>query len=351
MGFLGYDAKAADSKLHFPSAYMGVYPHFVLIDHHKKLAELVHISATEEETREWLSLIESVISITNLNSFYEPFTLIKPFQPLTPEDRYQTDFYRIKQYLQQGDCYQVNYSQAFLAPCRGSSATAMDTLLKVNDPAYAAWISLPEGDVLSLSPELFLHAQGKNITTKPIKGTAARSSDREADARICQLLQSSIKNRAENLMIVDLMRNDLGRHAENGSVEVSSLFAIESLPHVHHLVSTITARLKSDSHIFDLIKDIFPGGSITGAPKKRAMEIISELEPTPRSIYCGSIGYINPEGDTQLNIAIRTLLRVDNDLYAWAGGGIVADSDCESEYQECFDKIGVLMDALEKEGK
>jgi para-aminobenzoate synthetase component 1 len=349
MGFLSYDTASAGSELRFPAAYMGFYPHFILIDHGKKTAELVHLSGYESDRSAWSAIIENVTRITKLSIFYKSFTLLKPFYPLTPANHYKEDFNRIKNYLQQGDCYQVNYSQAFSAPCQGSSAAAMETLLKVNDPAYAAWLSMPEGDVFCLSPELLLRNQGGHITTKPIKGTAARSKEgREADTFVGQSLQASLKNRAENLMIVDLMRNDLSKHAQIGSVRVSKLFDLESLPHVHHLVSTITARLKKDSHVIELIKDMFPGGSITGAPKKRAMEIISELEPTPRLVYCGSIGYINPDGDAQLNIAIRTLLRLGDNLYAWAGGGIVADSDFESEYQECFDKIGVLMDALEK---
>ncbi len=276
------------------------------------------------------------------------FTLHTPFMPLTKKDEYKRNFNAIQSYLKDGDCYQVNYAQAFKAACSGPSAEAMQRLLEVSEAAYAAWLSIPEGDVLCLSPELLLKTEGRHILTKPIKGTAPRRQDPEEDLAQAEALRQSIKNQAENLMIVDLLRHDISQHAEIGSVTVEKLFAIESLPQVHHMVSSITARLKEGSTTLDLIRDCFPGGSITGAPKKRAMEIIEELEPTPRSVYCGSIGFINPDGDCQLNIAIRTLLRVGDEIYAWAGGGIVADSDCEAEYQECFHKMGALMRALEE---
>jgi para-aminobenzoate synthetase component 1 len=347
MGFLGYQESSISLGQIFPNAYMGVYPHFIYIDNQEETAEFVQLAGFEQPDERWGSLIESVTTLTKTGKTYSSFTLNHPFQPLTSRGRYSSDFLRIKQYLQQGDCYQVNYAQAFRAECHGSSAAAMDILLDISDPSHAAWLSLPEGEVLCLSPELFLQVESGLITTRPIKGTSARSPDPAADLLMRNELAASPKNRAENLMIVDLLRHDIGKHAETGSVHVEKLFDVESLPQVHHLVSTVKARLRNDSSIFDLIRDGFPGGSITGAPKKRAMEIIAELEPTPRSVYCGSIGYINSDGDALLNIAIRTLLRTGNEIYAWAGGGIVADSDEESEYRECFDKIGALMDALE----
>lgn len=224
----------------------------------------------------------------------------------------------------------------------------MERLLALSRAPHAAWMLAPEGEILSLSPELFLSVRDGKIVTKPIKGTAPRDTDPAKDQRLRDELASSVKNRAENLMIVDLLRHDLGKHAVTGSVNVDKLFDVETLPQVHHLVSTVSATMASDADVIDVIRDSFPGGSITGAPKKRAMEIIAELEPTPRSVYCGSMGFIGANGNAELNIAIRTLLRLDEDLYAWAGGGIVADSIAEAEYQECFDKMGGLMRALEK---
>lgn len=350
-GYLGYDITSDQATLPFPRAWMGLYTRFLYIHHEKKTAEAIELPGFPEGSEAWQAWLDGLQSSAGPAPTTKTFTLTKPFASLTSQERYHQDFSRIQHYLQSGDCYQVNYAQAFKARAQGNSAAAMQRLLEVTRPAHAAWLSLPEGDVLSLSPELFLQVEQGRITTKPIKGTAARSSDPATDKAIAAELQASPKNRAENLMIVDLLRHDISQHAETGSVKVEKLFEVESLPQVHHLVSTIRANIKKDSHVIDLIKDCFPGGSITGAPKKRAMEIIAELEPTPRSVYCGSIGFINADGDCQLNIAIRTLLRLGDDIYTWAGGGIVADSDCEAEYQECFDKIGALMRALEEMGQ
>ncbi|HEX6592011.1 MAG TPA: aminodeoxychorismate synthase component I [Moraxellaceae bacterium] len=345
-GHLGYISYDGGGTPPLPSVYLGLYPHFIHIDHHRRTAEEVRLPGFPAPAEEWGQLLAASLQPPAAAAF----ALTGTFQPLTSPDRYRRDFQRIQHYLHQGDCYQVNYAQAFRAGCQGSSAAAMDRLLAVSNPAYAAWLSLPEGEILSLSPELFLRVEAGRITTKPIKGTAPRSADPVRDAQLREELQASPKNRAENLMIVDLLRHDISQHAETGSVQVEKLFEVETLPQVHHLVSTIRANLKKESQSIDLIKDCFPGGSITGAPKKRAMEIIAELEPTPRSIYCGSIGYLNLDGSGQFNIAIRTLLRQGDHITAWAGGGIVADSDCDAEYQECFDKIGALMRALEDMG-
>lgn len=390
IGFSAYDALPLGTPA-FPAQYFGFYPHFVHINHEQKKAEAIclplasnapsftdatqplitsppllnntappftgkthttttqHFANAREAWGKWLSGIfssdESGILPPEKNG---DFQLESPFSALTSPEKYRADFQKIQRYLQAGDCYQVNYAQAFHAICKGHSAFAMQRLLAVSNPHHAAWLSLPEGDVMSLSPELFLRVENRQILASPIKGTAARLTDPVADAEQARVLQSSEKNRAENLMIVDLLRNDIGQHAATGSVKAERCFVVESLPQVHHLVSHITATLRDSASTLDLLQDCFPGGSITGAPKKRAMEIIAELEDMPRSIYCGSIGYINPNGDACFNIAIRTLLRLGDDLYAWAGGGIVADSVCEAEYQECFDKIGALMKALEE---
>lgn len=357
IGFSAYDAQPLGTPA-FPAQYFGFYPHFVHINHEQKKAEAVFLQPTYDAQpftdarlawEQWLTDIFSHYE-SGIFSPSEPcnFQLESHFSALTSPDKYRADFQQIQYYLQAGDCYQVNYAQAFKATCKGHSAFALQRLLAVSNPAYAAWLSLPEGDVISLSPELFLRVDGRSILASPIKGTAARLADPVADAEQARVLQSSEKNRAENLMIVDLLRNDIGQHAATGSVKAERCFVVESLPQVHHLVSHITATLRDSASTLDLLQDCFPGGSITGAPKKRAMEIIAELEDMPRSIYCGSIGYINPNGDACFNIAIRTLLRLGDDLYAWAGGGIVADSVCEAEYQECFDKIGALMKALEE---
>lgn len=348
LGFIGYGPSPAPGLPSFPTAWMGAYPRFIRIDHTRRKAEFEALPGYAELPTSWQRLLENVTAVTPAQGAKTPsFRLTAPFRPLTPLARYRESFTRIQAYLHSGDCYQVNYTQAFRASCEGSGAAAMDSLLATSNARHAAWLALPEGEVLSLSPELFLRVEGRRITTRPIKGTAPRADDPAADAVLRRELEGSAKNRAENLMIVDLLRHDVGRHADTGSVQVAKLFEVESLPQVHHLVSTVTARLRADAHVVDLVRDCFPGGSITGAPKKRAMEIIAELEDTPRSVYCGSIGYIGADGEVELNIAIRTLLRTGSDIYAWAGGGIVADSECEAEYAECFHKIGALLRTLE----
>lgn len=345
LGIFGYDLDAGmEPPPHFPAAQLGNYRRFIWIDHDRQKAELVTIEGCSGHHDDWPVLINAATSSANVTL---PFQLTEGFTPLTSKERYEQDFARIQSYLQAGDCYQVNYAQAFKAHCTGSGATAMDRLLALSNPPHAGWMNSPDGEVLSLSPELFLSIRKGHVVTKPIKGTAPRGSAAAEDLENRNRLANSKKDQAENLMIVDLLRHDLGQHAQTGSVKVEQLFAIESLPQVHHMVSTISADLAEHSHPVDLIRDCFPGGSITGAPKKRAMEIIVELEPFPRSVYCGSMGFITTHGDAQLNIAIRTLLRVGDAIYTWAGSGIVADSDCDAEYQECFDKMGALMRALE----
>lgn len=353
MGFMGYGPAPAGTRAGFPTAWMGLYPRFITVDHERQSAEFISLPGYEAADERWEQAIENVTAATKggapLDATHLPaFRLTRPFAPLTPPARYRECFARIQAYLHAGDCYQVNYAQAFQAGCEGSGALAMERLLQTSQPGHAAWISLPEGEVLSLSPELFLRVRDRHIVTRPIKGTAPRHNDTGQDDALRRGLAQSPKDRAENLMIVDLLRHDIGQHALTGSVRVDSLFEVETLPQVHHLVSTVSGRLREDAHVVDLIRDSFPGGSITGAPKKRAMQIIAELEDTPRSVYCGSIGFLGVDGAVELNIAIRTLLRIDGEIFAWAGGGIVADSECEAEYAECFHKIGALMRALEE---
>ena len=200
--------------------------------------------------------------------------------------------------------------------------------------------------ILSVSPERFLQVKDKKIETKPIKGTRPRSDDQSIDRQTAIELSLAEKDQAENLMIVDLLRNDVGRVAKHGSVKVPKLFEIESFPAVHHLVSTITAELDDNYAPIDLLRVSFPGGSITGAPKIRAMEIIEELEPHRRSAYCGSIGYISRHGRMDTSITIRTLVAEKNQLFVWAGGGLVSDSECLNEYQETLDKLSRILPVL-----
>ncbi|WMR32327.1 anthranilate synthase component I family protein, partial [Metapseudomonas otitidis] len=203
------------------------------------------------------------------------------------------------------------------------------------------------GAIVSLSPERFIRLSQGQVETRPIKGTRPRGLTPDEDLAQADDLLGSPKDRAENLMIVDLLRNDLGRSCRIGSVRVPELFALESYPNVHHLVSAVRGELAEGKDALDLLAGSFPGGSITGAPKIRAMEIIDELEPTRRSIYCGSLLYLDVRGEMDSSIAIRTLLVKDGQASCWGGGGIVADSDWQAEYRESITKVQVLLRTLE----
>ncbi len=255
-------------------------------------------------------------------------------------------------YIRAGDIYQVNLTQRFQGAC---AADPFDVyrLLRLQSPApFAAYLRAPDFAVLSSSPELFLRYEPgeRLIETRPIKGTRPRGSNAASDAALAQEMLASEKERAENLMIVDLERNDLGKVAEIGSVRVSGLFEVETYATVHHLTSTVQARLREDRDVVDLLRATFPGGSITGAPKIRAMEIIDELEPVARGVYTGALGYIGFDGALQLNIAIRTMVIKDGVAYFGVGGGIVADSEPALEFEETLHKGAPLARVLTGEG-
>ncbi|PTQ89589.1 aminodeoxychorismate synthase component I [Agitococcus lubricus] len=344
MGWLGYDYQqqpAAHQELvSFPVLCFGFYDTFIRPNHHNQ-PTLYSAEARIGQT------VLAILS-TPPPSAHTDFRLDSAFVPLMSRAQYEHAFDKVEGYLRSGDCYQVNLAQGFKASCQGVAISAFDALLKLSQAPFACYSHSPYGEILSVSPELFLAFQADGtVLTRPIKGTRPRHDTPELDEAQRHDLATHPKDKAENLMIVDLLRNDLAKHARIGSVQVPTLFKVESFPQVHHLISTIRCQLAEDTHPLTLLFDAFPGGSITGAPKKRAMEIIQELENCQRSIYCGSIGYLSTGGRGRWNIAIRTLLRVNHTIYAWAGGGIVADSVCESEYQECFNKIGAILRCLE----
>ncbi|MBL0640758.1 aminodeoxychorismate synthase component I [Aeromonas veronii] len=274
------------------------------------------------------------------------FALLGAWQSNMSRAEYGEKFARIQEYLAAGDCYQINLTQRFSAPYQGDEWQAYCLLATANKAPFSAFIRLPESALLSLSPERFLLLDGRHIETKPIKGTRPRHPDPAIDRQVAQELAQADKDRSENLMIVDLLRNDIGRVSRPGSVSVPHLFAVESFPAVHHLVSTIHGELDARWQGVDLLRACFPGGSITGAPKIRAMEIIEELEPQRRNAYCGSIGYLSQHGRMDTSICIRTLIAEAGRLHCWAGGGIIADSDADSEYQETYDKVARILPPL-----
>jgi para-aminobenzoate synthetase component 1 len=278
----------------------------------------------------------------------QPFALRSAFRADIDAGQYRSAIERIQAYIEAGDCYQVNFTQRFRARCQGDPWLAYRALREACPTPFAAYQALADGAaLLSLSPERFLRLSRGQVETRPIKGTRPRGATPAEDQQQAQALLASDKDRAENLMIVDLLRNDLGRSCRTGSVQVPELFALESYPNVHHLVSAVRGELAEGKDALDLLGGCFPGGSITGAPKIRAMQIIDELEPTRRSIYCGSLLYLDVRGEMDSSIAIRSLLVKDGQVSCWGGGAIVADSDWQAEYEESLTKVRVLLRTLE----
>jgi para-aminobenzoate synthetase component 1 len=353
IGYLSYDfgrrleqlpTQAVDD-LDLPDARLGLYAWALISDHQQQRSQLVFHPRLDAAERQRLS---ALFMSTNA-PVPQPFWLLTGFQPDTTEAEYQQCFVRIQAYIQAGDCYQVNFAQRFRARYQGSPWTAYQALRAACPTPFAGYQSLPEGGaIISLSPERFLRISDGQVETRPIKGTRPRHLDPVQDQAQADALLDSPKDRAENLMIVDLLRNDLGRSCTVGSVRVPELFALESYPNVHHLVSAVTGELAPGNDALDLIAGSFPGGSVTGAPKIRAMQIIDELEPTRRALYCGSMLYLDVRGEMDSSIAIRSLLAKDGQISCWGGGGIVADSTGQAEYQESITKVKVLLDTLEQ---
>ncbi len=348
LGWFGYDLgrrlehlpERAAASAPLPDMAVGLYEWAVVVDHASRQAWLTGHGPFTPALAE---LAEGLCAPP------APDTTppLRPLAPLAADlDRaaYGAAFARIQRYIREGDCYQVNLARCFSAPATGAAWPAYRRLRARNPAPFAAYLDFPAGQVLSASPERFLHVQGDTAQTRPIKGTRPRHADPAEDARLAEELRTSAKDRAENVMIVDLLRNDFGKVCVPGSVQVPELFRVESFATVHHLVSTVTGRLAPGTHALDLLRACFPGGSITGAPKKRAMEIIEECEPHRRNVYCGAIGYVGFEGDMDTSIAIRTAVRAGDRLWVWAGGGIVADSDEEAEFRETGHKAAAFMD-------
>ncbi|MGE8175359.1 aminodeoxychorismate synthase component I [Pseudomonas fluorescens] len=352
IGYLSYDfgrhlealPSQAHDDLQLPDARFGLYDWALISDHLIGSSQLVFHPTLSESGRQRLIELFSLPA----TAAAAPFTLNGAMNPDLSASDYQQAFERIQQYIQAGDCYQVNFAQRFRAQCQGDPWTAYCALRAACPTPFSGFQSLPDGGaVLSLSPERFVKVSEGHVETRPIKGTRPRGQNAAEDAANAAELLASPKDRAENLMIVDLLRNDLGRTCRIGSVRVPELFSLESYPNVHHLVSSVTGELADNKDALDLIAGSFPGGSITGAPKIRAMQIIDELEPTRRGLYCGSLLYLDVRGEMDSSIAIRSLLVKDGQVCCWGGGGIVADSDWQAEYQESITKVKVLLETLQ----
>ncbi len=354
LGYFGYDLgrqleklpNHTEKDLPLADACVGIYSWAVIIDHRQQRSLLVAHPSTRA------GLLTEVRARLNAPSpELADFSLNSDFQANMSKAEYSEAYQQVQRYIQAGDCYQINLAQRFSADYAGHPWGAYLALRQTAAAPFSAYIQQENSAILSLSPERLLHSANQRVTTSPIKGTIGRGNNRDEDEQLAQQLLNSAKDRAENLMIVDLLRNDLGKACEPGSIQVDELFELQSFETVHHLVSTIRGQLSPDKDALDLLAGCFPGGSITGAPKIRAMEIIDELEPHRRSVYCGAIGYISCDGQMDTNIAIRSMVCEADKIHCWAGGGIVADSQCESEYQECMTKVGRLLATLEQPGK
>jgi|TARA_B110000902_G_scaffold267242_1_gene359439 para-aminobenzoate synthetase component 1 len=350
IGYLGYDlnqimeklAPPSQSSCSLPLAYIGRYDWALIQDRVLHKAWLV--ASSEQGFEQAQAMKQTLLSSTYPKA--ASFVLTSELASNFHYQSYQDAVNQIKDYILAGDCYQVNLAQCFSSQYQGDSWLAYKALRTALPSPFSAYINTGDGELLSFSPERFLQTEHSKIETRPIKGTRPRSSNEEQDQLYAEELCNSAKDKAENLMIVDLLRNDLGRSCEDGSIRVEQLFGLESYKNVHHLVSKITGHLKPNITAIDALKNAFPGGSITGAPKIRAMEIINELEQTGRNAYCGNIFYASDHGRLDSNITIRSVLADGDSVYCWGGGGIVADSEPKEEYAESLNKIQLILDTL-----
>ncbi len=372
VGYLSYDygrrleplASLAEDDRQIPDMHFGLYDGVAALNHKTGVLFLVghDFSNTADAVIERLGAIVGAGLDTLTGTRKQATTVVRSRATLTSDlparrgewiwNLSRADFctavQRVRDYIASGDVYQVNLSQRARCNYEGDSVALYQALRLGNPAPYGAYLNLGDWQLISTSPEQFLHKSGRQLETRPIKGTRPRGINAEVDLQNETALRVSQKDRAELLMIVDLERNDLGRVAEFGSVKVEGLYQLEHYAKVIHQTARVKATLAEHKDVYDALSAIFPGGSITGAPKIRAMQIIEELEPTRRGAYCGSIGYIGFDGDAEFNIAIRSLHHKDGQLDYQVGGGIVWDSDPDDEYQETLDKARAIRETIDK---
>lgn len=350
LGYFAYDLgrcieslpQQAVRDIDVPEMSVGIYHWAIVTDHRLGRTVLRFSPGCSQKERQ---RVTGCLAMAGAGCS-EIFRLTSPLHSNFDQRSYKDVIMKLLEYIKAGDCYQANLAQRFTAGYEGDPWDLYRRLAVQMQAPYSAYLDFDGNQVVCMSPERFLTVSNGQVTTQPIKGTRPRGCNEEEDRRLADELVDSVKDRAENLMIVDLLRNDLGKSCITGSVQVPSLFQLSSFANVHHLVSTVTGTLAPQRHSVDLLKGCFPGGSITGAPKIRAMQIIDELEPQRRSVYSGSIGYIGFDGAMDTNIAIRTLLCHEGQVHCWGGGGIVADSEWQLEYLESLDKISMLLQSL-----
>ena len=364
-GYWGYDLKnfvepklprRAVNDLELPDCHVGFYDSLVVFDHRLGKTWIVSTgldadgSRNEARAREQLEFWKKNFSLKNAKTqsgeFLRAFAPLREMSSNLSREAFISKVERAQNYIHAGDIYQVNLSQRLAASCGFSGWEFFQRLTAVSPAPFAAFLDCGDFQIASSSPELFLHLSGSHIQTRPIKGTRPRDSDATRDAQLAYELQTSAKELAELVMITDLLRNDVGKVSEYGSVQVPELAKLEKFAHVQHLVSTVEGRLRNDATHFSAFASCFPGGSITGAPKFRAMEIIDELEPVTRGPYTGALGYLGFNRESQLSIVIRAAIVKNSTAYFHVGAGVVADSNPEAEYAETLAKAAGFLAAL-----
>ena len=366
VGYFAYDLgkrfeviqQQNNKDIDIPEMAVGIYHQALIFDRKLQQVWLLCLDNKRAEITQFFNLAikqthqqstqDNAASLVNKNLKQSNFKLTTPWQSNMSQEQYHDKFQQVQNYLLSGDCYQINLAQRFTAQYTGNEFQAYCALRHENKAPFSAFLRFGNNAILSISPERFLQLVDKKVQSKPIKGTRPRSDNATLDQANADELKQASKDKAENLMIVDLLRNDISRVCVPGTVKVPALFAIESFPAVHHLVSTVEGEINPIHDSSDLLRAAFPGGSITGAPKIRAMDIIEELEPHQRSVYCGSIGYLSACGNMDTSITIRTLVCHKQQIHCWAGGGVVIDSNVDSEYQETYDKVNKILPVLSK---
>lgn len=352
VGYLGYELchqvedlpNTVIDDVGIPDMYMGYYDKLVVVDHLLEKTYLVALGIEKNKEEQLDDLELKVKSGYIKRNSKLPKDVV--FNCNMSKKRYLNSIDAVRNYIASGDIYQINFTQRFDCNLNKTPLELYERLRTTNPAPFASYINFGEGEIVSCSPERFIKIKDDVIETRPIKGTIARGATPEEDAINKKILVESEKDRSELLMIVDLERNDLGRISKIGSVEVTELFHIEEYATVFQQVSTVIGKVKENTSLEEILDATFPGGSITGAPKIRAMEVIDELEPTSRNIYTGSIGYIGFDGSLDLNIVIRTVVCKEDRAYFQVGGGIVWDSSPEGEYEESVLKGKALKEAL-----
>jgi para-aminobenzoate synthetase component 1 len=366
VGYLSYDLchfiehlpNRTMDDLQLPECYLGFYDRVLAFDNLLGRAYIVSTGFPEQRKTERLERAQQRLAELR-ERLADPSTILEPPASIAPttwkvplrsnftQKGYIEAVEKARQYIIAGDIFEVNLSQRFETELAISPYELYRRLRYLNPAPFACYLGFDGVQVVGASPERFLRTRGDWVETRPIKGTRPRGRTPEEDRALVEELVNSVKDQAENIMIVDLERNDLGRVCRYGTVRVTELTILETYPTVFHLTSTVEGRLIEGKNCIDLLRATFPGGSITGAPKIRAMEIIDELEPTKRSVYTGSIGYLGFNGDIDLNIVIRTFLVKENRAYFQVGGAVVYDSNPEAEYQETLDKARALIASLD----